>query len=99
MGETVWMVKPTEAGEVKLAERIRMDAAAQSFTKEGGPATVTLSLGIACFPDDAQDKVAMIAASDKCLYAAKHAGRNRAVLASSLDGAAQASKARALKAG
>ncbi len=98
--EFALVLEETDAeGALKLAERIRMDAAAQSFTKDGGPATVTLSLGIACFPDDAQDKVAMIAASDKCLYAAKHAGRNRAVLASSLDGAAQASKARALKAG
>jgi len=82
------------AGALKLAERIRLDAAAQSFTADGGPASVTLSLGIACFPDDAQDKADIIARADQCLYAAKHAGRNRAVLASSLRGELDAAKAR-----
>ena len=43
---------------------------------------VTVSMGIASFPSDAQDFDAMVEAADEALYRAKSAGRNRAYLAS-----------------
>lgn len=46
--------------------------------------SVTLSAGLAIMPDDAASSDQLIAAADKALYAAKHAGRNRVVTAHSL---------------
>lgn len=45
---------------------------------------VTLSAGLAVMPDDATSPEQLIAAADKALYAAKHAGRNRVVTAHSM---------------
>lgn len=45
---------------------------------------VTLSGGLALMPDDATSPEQLVAAADKALYAAKHAGRNRVVTAHSL---------------
>lgn len=41
---------------------------------------VTLSAGVAMFPDDGKTKAAVVQAADDALYAAKEAGRDRAVL-------------------
>jgi diguanylate cyclase (GGDEF)-like protein len=38
---------------------------------------VSVSIGIACFPDHAHDKPALIAAADSMVYQAKKQGRNR----------------------
>jgi diguanylate cyclase (GGDEF)-like protein len=40
---------------------------------------VTVSVGVAVLPDEADDGPALVAAADKALYAAKARGRNRAV--------------------
>lgn len=42
---------------------------------------VTISTGIASFPEDGKTKSQLIAKADKALYAAKHAGKNRSYLA------------------
>ena len=39
--------------------------------------TVTVSLGLACFPTDAQHKEDLIAKTDKAMYIAKFGGKNR----------------------
>jgi len=41
---------------------------------------LTLSLGLASFPEDAQDLTDLINNADKALYGAKASGRNRVVL-------------------
>jgi GGDEF domain-containing protein len=51
---------------------------------EGARLNVTVSLGVAIWPDDAKDDEGLIAAADRALYAAKQGGRNRVVTASSL---------------
>lgn len=42
---------------------------------------VTVSVGVAAFPEDATTKQGLIQAADEAMYNAKHAGRNKVVLA------------------
>jgi diguanylate cyclase (GGDEF)-like protein len=72
-------------GARQLAERIRTDVAQQMFQSSQGTFQVTLSLGVASYPEDAPAKDAVIARADQSLYAAKHGGRNRTVCAADLD--------------
>ncbi len=64
-----------------IAERIRVMVEQASFTTELGPLKVTLSLGVATLPDVARHKQELIDQADQALYAAKHGGRNRWVVA------------------
>jgi diguanylate cyclase (GGDEF)-like protein len=66
-------------GARQLCERIRAEVQACQLESEKGPFHVTLSLGIATFPADGQDKKTLISHSDQCLYFAKEHGRNQAV--------------------
>lgn len=50
--------------------------------KEGGVLKVSISAGVAALPAYGESETALLAAADKALYAAKHGGRDRAVLAS-----------------
>jgi len=59
---------PQEAA-VQAAERLRR------VVDVGG--RVTISLGVASYPQDAQDKETLIARADRALYRAKQAGRNQ----------------------
>jgi diguanylate cyclase (GGDEF)-like protein len=68
-----------KVGARQLAERIREEVAAQTFDSAKGPFKVTLSLGVAVYPDDGKVKQEVISCADKALYAAKHGGRNRTV--------------------
>lgn len=43
------------------------------------PLNCTLSIGVACFPEDGRDVAALIGAADKRTYLAKRSGRNRMV--------------------
>jgi diguanylate cyclase (GGDEF)-like protein len=66
-------------GAMKNAERIRAEVEKQLFTCDTGKFRVTLSLGIAVYPADAEQKHALIEDADQALYQAKRRGRNRAV--------------------
>ncbi|MBU1043130.1 MAG: sensor domain-containing diguanylate cyclase [Candidatus Omnitrophica bacterium] len=61
------------------AERIRkLTAAHPCHYKEGQPSKrITISIGVASFPQDASNKEDLIAFADKALYVAKETGRNR----------------------
>ena len=48
-----------------------------SFQYQGRETNLTISIGGALFPDDADDKVKLIKQADQMLYKAKEAGRNR----------------------
>lgn len=65
-------------GALIVAERLRLDVEAMSV--DG--LTVTISLGIACFPlIDAKSPEALIEAADAALYRSKESGRNCCTLA------------------
>lgn len=85
-GEEFAIVMPETdtAGAVVIAERIRERVGAAVFRTEQGPLRVSLSLGIATFPEDGAEKPALVERADACLYHAKRHGRNQTVSAASL---------------
>lgn len=66
-------------GALILAERIRKEVEKTAFEHgEGQPGgRVTVSIGVATFPDHANQAKALLEAADQALYASKKAGRNR----------------------
>jgi len=57
---------------------------------QGQKLRITASFGLACFPDDAQDKSTLIQLADEALYRAKESGRNRIVMSESGSGLSRA---------
>ena len=67
-------------GAYKLAERIRQDIADRRIYSEKGEINITISMGIACYPEDTRDKLTFVRYADQALYKAKNSGRNRTVV-------------------
>jgi diguanylate cyclase (GGDEF)-like protein len=65
----------------RVAERIRRAVA--SLTA-GNPTPVTITVGVAAMPGDAEDRAGLIAAADTALYYGKRAGEDRVVRADRL---------------
>jgi diguanylate cyclase len=67
------------------AERVRaaIEDHAFSATRHGASSDenrtlrITISIGVAAYPDDARDPIELIELADTALYHAKHSGRNR----------------------
>ncbi len=66
-------------GAMKQAERVRRTISDLTFQHEGEIVKISISLGIASFPQDASNKNDLISRADQALYQAKGAGRNRTV--------------------
>lgn len=84
-GEEFAVVLPgaTLAVTQTIAERMRTTVAAMAIPHEGaGPGClVSISLGAASLtPGATSQPASLVEAADRCLYAAKHAGRNRVSL-------------------
>ena len=62
-----------------LSERIRKEIEAHSFPKKEDLPTksLTVSIGVASFPENAKIKDELITAADNALYEAKRKGKNR----------------------
>jgi diguanylate cyclase (GGDEF)-like protein len=67
----------------EVAERIRGLVAAKTLSRDTNRVAVTVSIGVAAFPEHGDTPEAIIASADGALYHAKRNGRNRVVLASS----------------
>lgn len=78
-GEEFVIVLPDTAiaDALDTAEHIRARIAAKKFNGR----KMTLSIGVASFPEDADDAEAIIAIADEALYQAKREGRDRTVRA------------------
>lgn len=71
---------PAEGARV-VAERVRRAVAGAPFRLlDGREIELTVSIGVSCYPDDANDSQGVVEHADQALYAAKEAGRNRVVL-------------------
>jgi diguanylate cyclase (GGDEF)-like protein len=82
-GEEFIIVMP-EIGQdegVKAAERIRSSVAKEKIDANGHSVTVTISVGVASFPEHGDDAQGIISKADAALYQAKRRGRDRVVLA------------------
>jgi diguanylate cyclase (GGDEF)-like protein len=88
-GEEFCLLLPGASVEraASCAETLRERVAALRFREEdsGAPAKVTLSAGIAVFPDHGENSEELLASADLALYEAKAAGRNRVRVALSPD--------------
>jgi len=80
--EFIVLLPETESAQaLEVAERMRMRMAAET-TGVTGSVPVSLSIGIAAFPEHGETFEAIVASADSALYHAKRNGRNRVVLAS-----------------
>jgi diguanylate cyclase (GGDEF)-like protein len=64
---------------IAVADKLRKTVADWQFP--GVPRTVTISAGIAMFPEHGTTRDKLVRAADSALYAAKQAGRNKVCLA------------------
>lgn len=80
-GEEMVLIAPETTKEqgIELAEKIRKAVESNSFAVGRETTNVTVSIGVATFPQDAQTSLDLISKSDKALYEAKNRGRNRIV--------------------
>ena len=78
-GEEFALILPEESyeGAMVVAERIRKKVQEHQLEINGKSASVTISGGIAVYPDDALSREELIEKADKALYLSKRTGRNR----------------------
>lgn len=82
-GEEFIMILPdkTKYEAFEVAERLRKKL---ETTVSPCGEVITISSGIASFPDCAAHTMGLIEAADKCLYEAKDSGRNKSIMAEDL---------------
>lgn len=88
-GEEFALIAPNtpKRGAVVVADRLRQVVERLTVPRGVEDLRVTVSVGVAAFPDDGIEPAAVIAAADQALYSAKEAGRNRVVVAGGTAGA------------
>jgi len=75
------LAETPKAGALKVAKKLCRRIAETSFGPEGspGPDRLTVSIGVAAYPEDAADSEELVSVADQRLYQAKEAGRDRAI--------------------
>jgi diguanylate cyclase (GGDEF)-like protein len=80
-GEEFLLVMPGRSRAQALTAASMVRKTIEEFDFEGGETQplgrVTISGGVACFPEDAPDSVELLRVADEALYRAKQDGRNR----------------------
>jgi diguanylate cyclase (GGDEF)-like protein len=87
-GEEFVVVLPETASEgaCAVAARIVEAVRKEPFRAGGRTRTVTVSVGVAAFPDHGRTSAELMRSADSALYVAKHQGRDRWVLAGASGG-------------
>jgi diguanylate cyclase (GGDEF)-like protein/PAS domain S-box-containing protein len=65
-----------DAEPVEIVAKKLLSETVRAYTLPGAQASVTASIGISIFPDDAADATALMKHADIAMYAAKQAGKN-----------------------
>ena len=80
-GEEMALLLPQTdlSGGCQLAERLRTAVGGRPFVIGGRDIRVTISLGLATYPEGARDRDELFSAADRALYVAKREGRDRVV--------------------
>jgi diguanylate cyclase (GGDEF)-like protein len=80
--EFIFLLPETGAEDgAQAAERIRSRVAEEEFGSSDKPTVVTVSVGIAAYPNHGDNPKTIVGLADDALYKAKERGRNRVVLA------------------
>jgi diguanylate cyclase (GGDEF)-like protein len=92
-GEEFALLAPDcdEHGAYTLAERMRAEV---DLGSAGGNRTLTISFGVATFPQHGESADELLRAADEALYTAKRLGRNRSVVSGADAGATERTRAR-----
>jgi diguanylate cyclase (GGDEF)-like protein len=82
-GEEFIVLLPETAAPagVQMAERIRLQMAEKEMGSDESPTRVTISGGVASYPDYGEDAETVIRNADAALYEAKRRGRNQIIIA------------------
>ena len=73
---TLILPQTDQEGACAVAERMRAAVETHVFPL-ATPGSITVSLGVSIFPEDADDPIGLVQAADRALYRAKKNGRNR----------------------
>jgi len=82
----IMMPETDSDSTLKAAERIRGVIEKEQFNLKDETLRLTISIGVALYPQNGSDPDSLIDAADTSLYQAKKAGRNRVVLAEKASG-------------
>lgn len=75
----VYLPATEKAQAIEKAEHLRKIISGLSFAEKDIHQRVSISIGVAEYPADATEMMALVAHADKALYVAKAAGKNRVV--------------------
>jgi len=88
---TIVMPQTIKAEAAMVASRVRQAVEERVFQLDQATAKITISVGVAGFPQDTGTRPALVKAADDALYAAKQGGRNNVKIASRMLIASKAS--------
>ncbi|HAM51198.1 MAG TPA: hypothetical protein DCP92_11110 [Nitrospiraceae bacterium] len=71
------MAATSAQGAIVTAERIRTEVMNKAISIADKDISVTISIGIATYPEDAANRESLIERADRALYEAKSLGRNK----------------------
>ena len=81
-GEEFAVILPetTKSEAMQVAERMRQAVESRVNTADTAwPTKITVSIGVATFPEDGKSSEQVLTAADQAMYVAKRAGRNRVI--------------------